>query len=68
VLGGNAFMGEEVIFKRINDLLSEVSYTGKIKSLRELREFIVDDNNKRLDVYDEIEELHSLLIFGPGMW
>jgi hypothetical protein len=61
-------MGEEVIFKRINSLLHEANYSGKIRSLGELREFINNDSNRMLDVYDEIEELHSLLIFGPGMW
>jgi len=61
-------MGEEAIFKRINSLLREANYSGKIRNLGDLREFINNDNNKKLDVYDEIEELHSLLILGPGMW
>jgi|GEM_PF-1142208 len=61
-------MGEEMIFNKINSILAKANCNIRIKSLPELREFINNKDNQKLAVYDQIEELHSVLMLGPGMW
>ena len=60
-------MADENMLK-INMLQKNVGHTSEINSLSELKAFISDPQNKKLDVYDEIEELYDVLMFGAGMW
>jgi hypothetical protein len=53
---------------RINTLLKDAGDIPEINSLSELKAFLGDSKNKKLEVYDEIEELYDILMLGAGMW
>lgn len=61
-------MGEELIFNRINALLADSGYKGKIGNMSDLRGFLKDSDNARYEAYKQVEELYDLLRVGPGMW
>ncbi|MCX8129525.1 MAG: hypothetical protein N3I35_05415 [Clostridia bacterium] len=61
-------MGEEQILVKINRLLQEVGHNEEVKSLSGLKAFLNDTSNKRLPVYDQVEELYDILMVGQGMW
>lgn len=61
-------MKNDIILDRINRLLEEAGCGKSVSDIKQLQEFVNDDDNKKLEVYDEIEELYAVLMLGPGMW
>ncbi len=61
-------MSRKDILEEINRLLEENGRAVGIHDLAGLKAFLSDDSNKRLNVYDRVEELGSILIMGQGMW
>ena len=61
-------MGGRQTFARINMLLEEAGHPARIDSLSELKAFLNDKNNRKLPVYDQVEELYDIILVGQGMW
>ncbi|RCX09609.1 hypothetical protein DFR58_13413 [Anaerobacterium chartisolvens] len=61
-------MSRKDILQEINRLIEEDGGALGIHDLAGLKAFLGEDSNKRLEVYDRIEELGSILIMGQGMW
>lgn len=56
------------IFIRINKLLYDSGHNPQINGLSDLEAFLRDPENKKLQVYDEVEELYDVIMLGSGMW
>jgi hypothetical protein len=61
-------MAEEKLFNKINGLLEDTGNEMKIYKLSELKAFIREKENTKLQAYDQIEELYDAFMVGPGMW
>lgn len=61
-------MSQEIIFNKINNLLSDAGYTAKVNGLSDVKAFINNKENEKLEVYDKIEEMYDAFMLGQGMW
>jgi hypothetical protein len=61
-------MGGRQMFVKINNLLEESGNPTRIESLVGLKSFINNNDNKKLPVYDQIEEMFNIIMVGQGMW
>lgn len=61
-------MAEDKILTDINELLADAGHSVRVHNLNELRMFLSDGKNRRLDVYNQIYELCQAIIFGQGLW
>ncbi len=52
-------MDERQVFYKINEMLYETDYPVKITSVADLDDFLLDDDNRRFEQYEEIGRLYD---------
>ncbi|HEX2945583.1 MAG TPA: hypothetical protein VHT96_06480 [Clostridia bacterium] len=52
-------MDEKQVFDKINDMLYDTDYPIKITSVADLDDFLLDDDNRRFEVYAQIGRLYD---------
>jgi hypothetical protein len=50
---------EKQVFDKINEMLYETDYPVKITSIADLDDFLLDDDNRRFEQYEEIGRLYD---------
>jgi hypothetical protein len=59
---------EDENISEINKLLKSAGFTYEINNLKDLKEFLSDPQNRKLDIYNDVEELYDILMLGAGLW
>jgi hypothetical protein len=59
-------MEERMVYDRINEMLADTEYSLEVRDIADIEEFLNDQSNTELDVYDEITELYNKLLEEPG--
>jgi hypothetical protein len=58
-------MEERMVYDRINEMLADTEYSLEVRDIADIEEFLNDQSNTELDVYDEITELYNKLLEEP---
>ncbi len=52
-------MNEKQVFDKINELLEDTDYPLKISSIADIDDFLLDDDNRRLEQYEVIGRMYD---------
>lgn len=55
-------MDEQKIIEKVNQLLEQEGYTFEVTDLADIENFLSQEENADLEVYEEVENLYSQLI------
>ena len=55
-------MDERTIVDKVNRLLEDTDFPLEVSDLTDIEDFLSDENNTDLEVYEEIENLYSQLM------
>lgn len=58
-------MDRKQTYDRINELLEDTDYPMKIKSIADIDDFLMDDDNRRFEAYPVIGRLYDDLVGKP---